>query len=111
MTSTADATFDQIIRAEEQTPLKVMIAGQEFTVVDEPKAGAMLILARRLDDKNPMVQMSAAVRLMEKWIIPADHDRLFSAIEDVENVARFLQTEFAKFIEDVSARPTWAPAS
>ena len=107
--STVEDTFSEIVRAETKEPFTVVLLGQTFTVVDQPKVGALLILSRRLDDKSEMVQLAATLRLLGKWIGPAEHARLFDAIENIStanDIQAFMEGDVARFVQAVTNRPT-----
>jgi hypothetical protein len=112
-THAVDHAFDAEVRTADDAaaPLTVPLAGVVVRVVDSPATGALVMFARRVDSKNPLEQISAVVRLLEQWIVPEDHGLLWDAIELVHDVPAFLEGDVARFIEQVSARPTSAPSS
>ena len=103
-----DDTFQAEARTADPVdgPLVMQLAGVEVRVVDSPPAGALVMFARRVDDKNQPRKIAATVRLLEKWVVPEDHEKLWDAIEDVQDVEAFMEGDVARFIEAVAARPT-----
>lgn len=92
-------------------PLVLELAGVQVRVVENPPAGALVMFARRVDDKSVPRKVSASVRLLEKWVEPEDHEKLWDAIENLQDVESFLEGDVARFVEAVSSRPTSAPSS
>ena len=103
-----DDTFEAAARTADDTdgPLTMKVAGVTVRVVDTPAMGALVMFARRVDDKNPARKIAAAVRLLEKWVVPEDHDALWEAIEDLDDIEAFMEGDVARFVETVAARPT-----
>lgn len=104
--SAVDETFDAIVAAEEDKRVEVQVGGETFHLVPKPAAGALLIMMRRLDDKDTSKQMAAVVRLLEKWVVPDEHEALWEAIEGIETVAELNLVDLPKIIEAAAARPT-----
>lgn len=104
--SEVNEVFDAIVGADDKKVRTVMVGAQEFTLVDEPAAGALLIMMRRLDDNDGAKQMSAVVRLLEKWIVPEEHERLWEAIEAIKDASDLNAGDLPKIIEAASNRPT-----
>jgi len=107
-----DTTFD--LEAAAAAPVKVDLAGAQCTLVDDPPVGALIVFTRRLQSKEPQLQMGAILELMERWIIPDDHDALFDAVGGLHlggELESFMENDIAKLIEAVSARPTLAQSS
>lgn len=101
-----DETFDAIVAEAEGKPVKVTVGGEEFTLVKTPAAGALLMMSRRMDDKDWTKQMAAAVRLLEQWIVPEEHERLWSVIENLESTDKFNNEDLPLVIQAASHRPT-----
>lgn len=106
-----DPMFAAAVSEAEGTLNEVTFIGEKFTVVDNPPQGAFLMFCRRIDTKDMSLKASATVRLLEAWIIPDDHDRLFEAIEKVVDLEKFMEVDVAEFLQQVTNRPTSAPSS
>lgn len=100
---------DDAARAPE--PFRVMLLGHAFLIVDKPRQGPLLMMARRLNDKNTLARVAAVVQMLEAWIVPEEHPQLHDAIETIEDVSVFMETDLARFIEAVVNRPTSGPSS
>lgn len=92
-------------------PLVVALGGDKFTVVDRPAQGALMVAMRRAQSKAIDVQAAAIVQLLERWIVPEEHERLLDVLERVEDLDGFMEDDLAKFIQAVTARPTQGRAS
>ena len=110
-TKQIDTTFD--IEAAAGEPQQVVIQGHTFTLVDEPPVGALVVFTRRLQSKDIQDQLASILELAERWITPEDHDPLYDLVGGLteDGLREFVDTDIARLVEAVAARPTSAQSS
>ena len=105
---TVDTSFDEEARQADGAPLVVKLAGTDFTVVDNPPVGAVVVFSRRLHSGDETQQMAAVLELLERWVEPDEHDALYDAVAvlDTEGLTRFFDTDLAHAVQAIAHRPT-----
>lgn len=89
--------------------LFVEFGGQRFTARTHRPVGAFAVMCARLKSKDGATITAAPIQLLMAWIEKDEHDALFEAIGEVDDLEAWMGGEFRVAMEALANRPSQAP--